>query len=74
MPSLSAEGRGQMARLAAEQEAVRQGLAEFNQKYGGRQDRAGQLDDLLEEMERVIEDIRQQRLDISGYDLRLRRQ
>jgi hypothetical protein len=60
---LSAEARGQMARLAAEQEAVRQGLSEFNRRYGDRQDRSGRLDDLADEMERVIEDIRQQRMD-----------
>ncbi len=55
---MSQAARSQMARLAAEQEAVRQGMEEFNQKYGGRPDRAGQLDDLTQEMEKVVEDLK----------------
>jgi len=55
---MSQQARSQMARLAAEQEAVRQGMEEFNQKYGGRPDQAGRLDDLAQEMEKVVEDLK----------------
>lgn len=60
--ALSQEVRSQMARLAAQQEAVRQGLEEFNRKYADRRDRTGRLDDLVEEMRQVAEDLRQQQV------------
>ncbi|MBI4726301.1 hypothetical protein HY768_03595 [candidate division TA06 bacterium] len=60
---LSQEARSQMARLAAEQEAVRQGMEEFNQKYGGRSDLAGKLDDLVQEMQKVADNMKNNQLD-----------
>ncbi len=60
---MSQAARSQMARLAAEQEAVRQGMEEFNQKYGGRPDQAGKLDDLVQEMEKVIDDMKKNKFD-----------
>ena len=50
--------QGQIPRLAAEQAAIRQGLQEFNQRYGDRTDRAGRLDDLAPEMQKVIDDLK----------------
>lgn len=60
---LSQQARSQMARLAAEQEAVRQGLENFNREYGRRGDKPGRLDDLVSEMERVIRDLKDSRMD-----------
>lgn len=61
--ALSQEARSQMARLAAQQEAVRQGMDEYNRKYADRRDRADRLDDLAGEMQKAAEDLRQQRAD-----------
>jgi hypothetical protein len=57
---LSQQARSQMARMAAGQEAIRQGMEGFNEKYGGRRDMAGRLDNLVEEMKQVIEDLKKQ--------------
>ncbi|MBI5806505.1 hypothetical protein HZA73_10770 [candidate division TA06 bacterium] len=65
---MSQQARSQMARLAAEQEAVRQGMEEFNQKYGGRPDRAGNLDDMAQEMEKVVEDLKKNKVDRQTID------
>lgn len=54
--------QAQIPRLAAEQEAIRQGLREFNQRYSDRADRPGRVDDLVREMERVVEELRQGRI------------
>ena len=58
---LSMEARSQMSRLAAQQEQVRQGLQEMMDEYGNRGEILGRMDDLIEEAERVIEDLRNQR-------------
>lgn len=55
---LSMEARAQMARLAAEQEAVKRGLEDLSGQYGGRAEILGRLDDLVEEAKRVIEDLK----------------
>lgn len=60
--ALSEEARSQMARLAAQQEAVRQGLEEFNRKYADRHDRTDRLDDLAAEMQQAAEDLRRQQV------------
>jgi hypothetical protein len=60
--ALSQEARSQMTRLAAQQEAVRQGLEEFNRKYADRRDRTDRLDDLAEEMRQAAEDLRRQQV------------
>jgi hypothetical protein len=67
---LSMEARAQMARLAAEQEAVKRGLEDLSGQYGSRGDILGRLDDLVEEAKRVIEDLKRQRVS----DETLRRQ
>ncbi|MCU0606916.1 MAG: hypothetical protein MUF78_05750 [Candidatus Edwardsbacteria bacterium] len=54
--------QAQIPRLAAEQEAIRQGLREFNERYADRADRAGRTDDLVREMERAVADLRQGRV------------
>ncbi|MBU1356199.1 MAG: hypothetical protein KJ620_06485 [Candidatus Edwardsbacteria bacterium] len=59
---MSQQARSRMSRLAAQQEAVRQGMEEFGQKYGGRRDKAGRLDNLVEEMKQVIEDLKKQQV------------
>ncbi len=59
---MSPQARSQMSRLAARQEAVRQGMEEFNQKYGGRRDKTGRMDDLVEEMKQVIGDLKKQQV------------
>ena len=67
---LSMEARAQMARLAAQQEAVKRGLEDLSGQYGDRADILGRLDDLVEEAKRVIEDLKSQRVS----DETLRRQ
>lgn len=52
-----------MARLAAQQEMIRRSLENLNQQMGNRQDVPGRLGELGEEMEEVIEELKQQRLD-----------
>lgn len=59
---LTMEARAQMSRLAAEQESVRQGLQEMMRDYGNRGEILGRMDDLIEEAERIIEDLRNQRV------------
>lgn len=61
-PRLSQKDRSLMSRLAAQQEAVRQGMEGFNQRYAGRQDKTGRLDDLAEEIKRVVEDLKNQQV------------
>jgi hypothetical protein len=60
MQGLSMEARAQMARLAAEQEAVRKGIEGLAEEYGDRSEILGRLDDLAEEARRVIEDLKRQ--------------
>lgn len=59
---LSMEARAQMSRLAAEQESVRKGLEDMMREYGNRGEILGRMDDLIEEAERVAEDLRNQRV------------
>lgn len=59
---ISQQARSRMSRLAAQQEAVRQGMEEFGEKYGGRRNKAGRMDDLVEEMKQVIEDLKKQQV------------
>ncbi len=60
---LSMEVRAQMARLAAEQEVVREGLQDLSQRVGSGSEILGRLDDLIEEAKRVIEDLKKNRVD-----------
>jgi hypothetical protein len=58
MQGLSMEARAQMARLAAEQEAVKKGIEDLAGEYGDRGEILGRLDDLADEARRVIEDLK----------------
>jgi hypothetical protein len=62
-----------LGRLAAQQEAVRQGLSEAMRKMGGRGEEQGggplgRLGDVGEEMKKVIDDLRSGRLDQQTLD------
>jgi hypothetical protein len=57
---LSMEQRAQMARLAAEQEAVRKGVEDLAGEFGGRNEILGRLDDLAEEARKVVDDLRRE--------------
>jgi hypothetical protein len=59
---LSMEARAQMARLAAEQEAVKRGLDDLAGQYGDRNEILGRLDDLAEEARQIVEDLKGQRV------------
>ncbi len=52
-----------LARLAAQQEMIRQSLDQLNQQMGNRRDVLGRLGDLGKEMEEVVKDLRANRLD-----------
>jgi hypothetical protein len=60
---LSMEARAEMARLAAEQEAVRKGIEDLAGEFGGRNEILGRLDDLADEARRVIEDLQRENVD-----------
>lgn len=51
------------AQLQAQQEMIRRSLEQLNQQQGQRGDVLGNLGDLGEEMQRVIEDLKKQRID-----------
>jgi hypothetical protein len=59
---LSMEARAQMARLAAEQEAVKKGIEEMAEEFGGRNEILGRLDDLAEEARKVVDELRRQKV------------
>jgi len=60
---LSLEQQAAMARLAAEQEALKRALERLNEQYGRQSDIAGRLDKLAEEMNRVVEELKSQKAD-----------
>lgn len=55
----SMEQRAQMARLAAEQEAVRRSVDDLLKEFGDRSEILGRLDKLGEEMKKVVDDLAQ---------------
>ena len=59
---LSMEMRARMARLAAEQEAVRKGIEDLTRELRGRSEILGRLDDLAEEARKVVEDLKKQNI------------
>jgi DNA-binding transcriptional regulator YiaG len=59
---LSMEERAGMARLAAEQEAVKKGIEDMAGEFGSRAEILGRLDDLSEEARNVIEDLRRRKV------------
>ncbi|MBN2031042.1 hypothetical protein JW824_12460 [bacterium] len=60
---LSLEEQAAMARLAAEQSAVKKAMEDLLREFGDRSEITGRLDQMVEDMESVIEDLEQQRAD-----------
>lgn len=52
-----------LARLAAQQEMIRQNAEQLSEQMGNRQDVMGRLGELGEEMDKVIKDLKKQQLD-----------
>ncbi|RMG63881.1 MAG: hypothetical protein D6715_10560 [Calditrichaeota bacterium] len=52
-----------LARLAAQQEMIRQSLENLSQQMGNRRDVAGRLDNLSQEMEEVVKQLKQKQVD-----------
>ena len=65
---LSLEDRATMARLAAEQEAVRQGLEQLQKQLSGRRNILGRLDQMGSEMNEVIKDLKRKRVSRKTID------
>ncbi len=65
---LSLSEQAAMQRLAAEQGAVRKSLAELEKEFGNSSEILGRLDDLGEEMEKVMGDLGRLRVDQSTID------
>lgn len=65
---LSLEEQAAMARLAAEQEALKRALERLNEQYGQQSDIAGRLDKLAEEMNRVVEELKSKKADQKTID------
>jgi hypothetical protein len=57
-----------MQRLAAEQGAVRKGLARLEKEFGNRSEVLGKLDDMGEEMKKVVGDLERLKVDQSTLD------
>jgi len=65
---LSMRDRAAMARLAAEQEALRQAAEDLARQMMGRSQVLGRLDQLGEEMKRIVRDLKRQRVDQRTLD------
>ena len=52
-----------LARLAAQQEMIKKSLEELTKQTGSRRDILGRMDELADEMEKVVKDLKAQRLD-----------
>ena len=65
---LSLSEQAAMQRLAAEQGAVRKSLGELEKEFGGSSEILGRLDDLGEEMGKVVDDLERLRVDQSTID------
>jgi len=57
---LTLEEQAAMSRLAAEQEAVRKVLEELLREFGNRSEIAGRLDRMVQEMDEVVRELKQQ--------------
>jgi len=57
---MTLEQQASMARLAAEQQALKEAMEEFMRDFGRRSEIVGRLDRLAEEMEEVVRELRQQ--------------
>jgi len=62
---LSMVERAQLARLAAEQQAIRDGVAQVAETFEERADLAGRLDDVVKEMEDITKNLERHQLDRS---------
>ncbi len=62
------EQQAAMARLAAQQEALRKALEELQREMGGRSEILGRLDQVAKDMEEVAKDLASQRLDQRTLD------
>jgi hypothetical protein len=65
---LTMEQRAQMARLAAEQAAVQRQMDELLQEFGNRSEILGRLDQLGEEMKKVVDDLARRQVDQQTVD------
>ncbi|RMH72868.1 MAG: hypothetical protein D6675_03740 [Gemmatimonadetes bacterium] len=65
---LSAEARAAMARLAAEQEAVKKSVEELAKEMAEHGDILGRIDDLAGEMDEIMKDLQQQNIDQETLD------
>lgn len=64
----SMEQRAQMARLAAEQEAVRRSVDDLLKEFGHRSEILGRMDRLGEEMKKVVDDLAQNQVSQQTID------
>ena len=65
---LSLSQQAALQRLAAEQEAVRKALSELESEFGNRSEIMGRLDELGEEMKKVVGDLERMQVDQSTID------
>ncbi|HHM24421.1 MAG TPA: hypothetical protein ENJ23_05190, partial [Bacteroidetes bacterium] len=59
---LTMQQQAAMARLAAEQEALRKSLEELQKEFGNRSEITGRLDGIAREMEQVVRDLQRKRV------------
>ncbi len=62
------EQQAALARLAAEQEALKKGLEELNRELGNRSQILGSLEDITKEMEKVVSDLEKLNVDRNTID------
>ncbi|MFH0930885.1 MAG: DUF4175 family protein, partial [Candidatus Zixiibacteriota bacterium] len=62
------EQQAGLARLAAEQEALKKGLEELNRELGNRSQILGSLEDIAKEMEKVVADLEKLNVDRNTID------
>jgi len=65
---LSLSEQATMQRLAAEQEAVRKSLAQLEKEFGGSSEILGRLDEMGEEMKKVVDDFERLQVDQSTIE------
>jgi len=66
--SLSLSEQATLQRLAAEQEAVQKSLSQLEQEFGNRSEVLGRMDDLGEEMKKVVGDLERLHVDQSTIE------
>ncbi|HVP36757.1 MAG TPA: DUF4175 family protein [Terriglobales bacterium] len=64
----SMEQQAELARLAAEQQALKENLERLNQESGNRSQILGNLDDIAKDMQKVVEDLQRMKVDQSTID------